>query len=717
MIRLERRRAPAVFASQPFQQARRAAESFFRRAPAERAQERFRFETHLLRSPEVAEELWDLTRGKCAFCETKYVLSAPMGVARFRPASGALSLDGAFSADHYWWLAYEWENVLAACASCDQAKGNRFPVTGKRASPKAKGKQLESEQPLLLNPRRDEPQEHLVFVDTGEVVSKTERGRVTIEVLGLNRPGLIEARRAELTHLHAEWFLLADRAEFSAAAIAELVAPEREYAGLRRQFVATWLKEVDRPRPAPVALIERDFSAPELEQRILTERYHAAKRKQETYSIARSGRETDYFLTSRLVDRVTIENLRVIEALELDVAEPTTSRTPWLMLLGENGVGKSSILQAIALALVGDAYRKRLRVEPGSYLRRGGRRGCIEVFFTGASEPVRLEFSRQAFKSSDPDPKVLTLGYGATRLLPRPGARNAPLRTGFARVENLYNPFSPLGDATGWLLDQDKQVRAFAFRALKAILALDDDARFSIDRRARRVKVHFAGDRVALEELSDGYQSVLGLAVDIMSVLFHRWKAMEAAEGIVLIDELGSHLHPRWRMQIVSSLREAFPRVQFITSTHDPLCLRGLKNGEVSVLQRHPVEGIFLVDELPPIEGLRIDQLLTSDAFGLNSTIDPELDRLFERFYDLKAKWRLTPAEKEELTQLRAELDQREQLGQTPRERLMLEAIDDFLALERQTSDGAERRRLKESTKQELVQLWTETEPRTTIAK
>src|SRR5205807_187367 len=83
------------------------------------------------------------------------------------------------------------------------------------------------------------------------------------------------------------------------------------------------------------------------------------------------------------------------------------------------GTGKSTILQAIALALIGDNYRSLLHVDPGKFVRRGSKSGYVELVLTGTRDPLRLSFSKRGFKCSDPDPKVLVLAYGATRLLPR----------------------------------------------------------------------------------------------------------------------------------------------------------------------------------------------------------------------------------------------------------------------------------------------------------
>jgi hypothetical protein len=183
------------------------------------------------------------------------------------------------------------------------------------------------------------------------------------------------------------------------------------------------------------------------------------------------------------------------------------------------------------------------------------------------------------------------------------------------------------------------------------------------------------------------------------------------AEGTVMIDELGAHLHPRWKMRIVSAIRDVFPRVQVIASTHDPLCLRGLLDGEVTLLRRLPEGEIYRVEDLPSVEGLRVDQLLTSEFFGLNTTFDPEVDKLFTRYYELKGKWQLDATEQQELATLQAELDRYRVLGRTRRERILLEAADDYLATEVVTVDDQERKELYDQTRAKLAQLWAETPP------
>ena len=114
-----------------------------------------------------------------------------------------MGLDGKVAAEHYWWLAADWTNLLPTCVDCHRAKGNRFPVGGARAKPMTVGKELRKEQPMLLDPCLDRPERHLLFTEDGVVQSNTPRGRTTIEIVGLNRRGLVSRRRDSYMQLAA----------------------------------------------------------------------------------------------------------------------------------------------------------------------------------------------------------------------------------------------------------------------------------------------------------------------------------------------------------------------------------------------------------------------------------------------------------------------------------------------------------------------------------
>jgi uncharacterized protein (TIGR02646 family) len=628
-------------------------------AARRRAQRSLEFDASVFAADDVRDALAELFHGKCAYCEQSLPRWA-LVVDHFRPRSGAVGLDGSFSLQHYPWLAYEWANLYAACPECSLLKGLRFPVEGERQS----GARGAADRGLLLDPCADDPEQHLVFLDDGRVATLDERGRVTIEVLGLNRSSLVEARRAALEALGDG--------------------------------------PVDDARPFAAMLRQLARDVPKARTRALGRGFAELSAAQDDYSVADESAQEEYFIRTRLIERIVIRNLRIVKDLELElprVAWP--QQAPWLTLLGENGSGKSSVLHAVGLALMGAEYRVSLDLDPSAFVRHRARSGFVEVYLTGASEPVRLEFKRDStrFVDTSPEPKVLLLGYGATRLLPRAGAPPQVDRR-VTRVDNLFNPFVPLGDAVAWLLALDDDAFASIARTLRILLLLDENER--VERHGDRIDV----GGVPLEHLSDGFQSLLALAADIMAVMISRWPAMEAAEGIVLVDELDAHLHPRWRMRIVQSLRDVFPRVQFLATSNDPLCLRGLRNGEVFVMRRNEKNEAVVLTDVPPVEGLRVDQLLTSEFFGLYSTIDPGLDQLFDEYYLLKAKPRLTKAETRRYDELERLLAKRQVLGADRRERLVLEAADDFLARERRTVAPRDRRALKQETRKKIVDVW-----------
>jgi putative AbiEii toxin of type IV toxin-antitoxin system len=217
----------------------------------------------------------------------------------------------------------------------------------------------------------------------------------------------------------------------------------------------------------------------------------------------------------------------------------------------------------------------------------------------------------------------------------------------------------------------------------------------------------FGGRTVYLEDLSAGYQSVLALATDIMNVLMRIWGSVPVAEGIVLIDEIDAHLHPRWKMQIIERLRATFPRVQFLVTSHEPLTLRGLNQQEIAVMIRRSLGRVeTITEDLPDPKALRVDQILTSEFFGLSSTLSPELEIAFNTYYSLLGRRDRTPKQEVRLDELKAQLDRLRLMGDTPREHMMYEVIDEFLALKAKRPKDVHKQDKK--TRRKLLKMWQE---------
>lgn len=93
---------------------------------------------------------------------------------------------------------------------------------------------------------------------------------------------------------------------------------------------------------------------------------------------------------------------------------------------------------------------------------------------------------------------------------------------------------------------------------------------------------------IPVSRLSDGVRNMLGMIADIAyrctKLNPHLDDAPQETEGIVLIDEVDMHLHPKWQQTVVNDLRTAFPKIQFIVTTHSPQVLTTLKKDNIRII-------------------------------------------------------------------------------------------------------------------------------------
>ena len=536
----------------------------------------------------------------------------------------------------------------------------------------ARGSRLDAEEPLLVDPCRDLPEKHLAFQHDGSVIPLSRAGEHTIATYGLNRRELVQVRHDAIEAArHRSPSEQSDRRQPFAGAIAQVL--------------------VDAPPPAwpDGAVFWRRIRAG----------WDAVMER------LRRRSEPPPPMRPVVIERLELSNFRSIESLELDIAAPD-AEAPWSMLLGENGRGKTSILQAIALLLMGADARRRLKLVPDEFIRHDAKSAKIVAYLRGSILPRTLTIRRGAgFEPGDDDHPAAVAAYGAARIPAREGKGKRSAER--PCVENLFDAAEQLIDAKHWLGGLDDEWFDFAGRALRRVLLEPEDT--VVERADKKVFLSRpSGSKEELGELSDGYRSMIALAADIMSFFKTRFGSMDAAEGVVLVDEIGAHLHPSWQMRLVDALREAFPRLQFVATTHEPLCLRGLRDGEVVVLRETSDHEIYALppDEVPSVRGLRVDELLTSEVFGLSSTIDPKLDLAFERYYQLLASPERGPEAEREIERLRTQLAPHRQLGTTLTERLVLEAADEYVAKARDVPDHDDREELLEETRRHLRAIW-----------
>lgn len=334
---------------------------------------------------------------------------------------------------------------------------------------------------------------------------------------------------------------------------------------------------------------------------------------------------------------ISASNYRCFETLTLPLEEDAT------VFFAENGGGKTALLVALAmgLATLQRGAPKTLRFNPARDIRlrtldEKGRRepvGRCELTWTadvGEAESVTwatavrsesgrtttrhrpiLEAIEQVRAPGERWP--LFAWYGVDRLTRRldGGGKVARVRDRWEAYESSLNPNLDETALLQWLQDEmlgdvsrrdrSEPERFFHKAVLEAAVRATPGVKDAwYDATARSPVVCFDdGQAAPWSELSDGYHVFIALVADIArrAVMLNEFDGADAparVEGVVLIDELDLHLHPRWQRVALPRLRAAFPRLQFVITTHSPQVLSSAENHQVrwfvdGQLQKHNV--------------------------------------------------------------------------------------------------------------------------------
>ena len=155
------------------------------------------FDRAVYGSPAVKTQLLQDQHNKCAFCE-KNILDDIRDVEHFKPKTECQQQKGSPVFRGYWWLAFDWTNLVYCCKVCNESyKKNYFPLANAHSSNPSPSSE-KTEDPLLINPTRDNPVDFIVF-DKNRIYANNNslKGQTTINVLGLNRRSLEERERLD----------------------------------------------------------------------------------------------------------------------------------------------------------------------------------------------------------------------------------------------------------------------------------------------------------------------------------------------------------------------------------------------------------------------------------------------------------------------------------------------------------------------------------------
>lgn len=163
---------------------------------------------------------------------------------------------------------------------------------------------------------------------------------------------------------------------------------------------------------------------------------------------------------------------------------------------------------------------------------------------------------------------------------------------------------------------------------------------------------------IRLEQMSDGYKIMTMMVADIATRMVEANPDMPDplnSPGVVLIDEIDLHLHPKWQRDVIDQLCRTFKKVQFIVTTHSPVVLLGgAEKVQVVLLE----DGNIRQDVATNLKDLSINQLLLGEVFGLDSIRSHYWQKKLKEQDDLLAKDNLTDEEKSTLDKLNKEVKQ-----------------------------------------------------------
>lgn len=177
---------------------------------------------------------------------------------------------------------------------------------------------------------------------------------------------------------------------------------------------------------------------------------------------------------------------------------------------------------------------------------------------------------------------------------------------------------------------------------------------------ARPAQFETPDGQLPLNVLSQGTQSIIQWLAHLLigyAEYYDYPKNLDEKPGILIIDEIDAHLHPSWQRRIIPALTNHLPSLQIFCSTHSPLMLAGLKEGQVQLLRRDEQRKVIVSRNESDIIGWSADEILRNFLEVLSPT-DVKTVEHIERLQELRRKDSLSEQELEELEDLRLQVNQ-----------------------------------------------------------
>lgn len=406
--------------------------------------------------------------------------------------------------------------------------------------------------------------------------------------------------------------------------------------------------------------------------------------------------------------RLELENVKCFgENRQLDLINTDGTIAPWTLILGNNGLGKTTLLKCLAWMTTveeTDAKRKEKAKIPEEtiavkaaldgldddteyeHLARIGNEvttvikaqlsiGCplkevpnvdqlIEYSITIKTKDGKLTDIVPTLVAVNEFNTPLIYAYSASRHMEQKNIDRSELTD---PISNLFSISGEMLDAVEQLLRQDhaalrdpsgkeNELLATVKSILVALLpGIDNVDNIIIDAKNRQVLIRTKDGDVPLNDLSLGYKTMFAWIVDLaLKMLAQNPDSPKPLEepAIVIVDEVDLHLHPQWQRIIQQKLRFHFPHTQFICTAHSPFMAQSAENENLCVVERDSNDSVKIENAPHRVKGWRIGQIVTSDLFGVPSDRGILEERMIGRRQELLDKDTPTAEETNELKML-----------------------------------------------------------------
>lgn len=383
--------------------------------------------------------------------------------------------------------------------------------------------------------------------------------------------------------------------------------------------------------------------------------------------------------------KIKIEKVRHIENIDIPLSNESRKH---LILTGKNGSGKTSLLEAIArhinyIALEGDMINlsnslEDTLIEYKTALEQGAsvyktdelkkRLNTVENQYLEAKAGVMLEFNVPAdeLKACFEKGEYILAYYEANRKF----SATLPKHVEKVQLKDNYGiNESPRSEFVKYILDL-KMTEAIArtsgkndraekihkwFENFEKVLKQifdDDSVKLEFDEDTFTFSLHQKGkETFDFLTLSDGFAAILDIVVDLMIRMEKHLNGGLSFElpGIVMIDEIETHLHLELQKKVLSFLMNIFPKIQFIVSTHSPFILSSVNNTVVFDMENHVLvtEGLANL----PYDGIIKGYFEVDD-------LSEELREKFDRYKELVNRKEISDDDMEEIAGLEMYLDE-----------------------------------------------------------